>query len=90
MSNMATNIRKLEQAWQSGWRNVYLSSSEACMVGLAMCDSLVFERNVYSVAEAWQRVDSEQIEVICAWAVPNKWHALLNSERRRMSQIEKE
>ena len=90
MSSMATNILKMNQARKSGWREVHLSSSEACMVGLAICDPLVFERVVDSVEEAWQRVDKEQIEVICAWGVPRKWRAILNAECHQVNQLDKE
>lgn len=78
MSSLKNNISKMLEVRHHGWSNVYLSTSESCMVGLALCDPLVFESTGYSVEEAWQTVDREQIKVICAWAVPRKWLTILN------------
>ncbi len=42
----------------------YLSTSQACMVGLALCRPDLIEGAGYTVVEAWKRIDEEQLRAI--------------------------
>lgn len=42
----------------------YLSTSQACMVGLALCRPDLLEKERYTAAEAWKRIDEDQLRAI--------------------------
>jgi hypothetical protein len=79
MSVIETNIEKIEQVQQSGWQNVYLSSSEACMVALALCMPEILQHQRLSAAEAWRRIDKQQMDIVTSWARPAMLGRLLRN-----------
>lgn len=42
----------------------YLSTSQACMVGIALCRPALLDEAKCTVKESWRRIDSDQLSAI--------------------------
>lgn len=70
MSDLDVNLQKLRDFGIYGLEGVYLSESEACLVALAYCDSEVLKREKLTAAEAWKRIDAQQLKALLSWVRP--------------------
>jgi len=62
MGNM--DMQRIRDA--AAGRDVYLSTSQGAMVGIALCDPSYFYAGM-TAAEAWRRIDADQLAAILAY-----------------------